>query len=107
MATQLLSVEDNTAPSIVLTLQRNNTAIDVTGATVDLIITSGGTQTNTGSTSCTLTTPTSGIVTYSPAATDFPTKGTYKCEIQITYSDATTEVLYESFVVKVRNKLTA
>ena len=102
---KLLQVEDNTAPNIVLTLERDDEAIDVTGATVDLYITLDGTVTNSGHTGCTLTTPTSGIVTYSPEATDFATNGTYKCEIKITYGDATVETLYETFNVQVRTKL--
>lgn len=103
--TQLLTVEDNTAPNIVLTLERSGVAIDVTGGTVALIIKLGATITNTGHQTCTLTTPASGIVTYSPLAADFATPGTYNCEIKITYGDGTVEILYEKFNVKARAKL--
>lgn len=108
--TKLLSVEDNTAPPIVLTLERDNgdgttTAINVTGCTVALIINLNGTVTNTGHQSCSLTTPTSGIVTYTTQTADFATPGTYNCEVKITYGDGTIETLYEKFQVKARPKL--
>jgi hypothetical protein len=108
---KLFLVEDNNAPSMVLTLVRkvagssSTTAIDVTGCTVDLIINLNGTVTNTGHTACTLTTPASGIVTYTIHATDFATPGLYNCETRITYADATVETIYEKFQVQARAKL--
>lgn len=108
MAQKLLFVEDNTAPAIILTLQRKPalTAINVTGCTVNLYINLNSALTNTGHTACTLTTPASGIVTYTILAADFATPGTYDCEVKITYADATIETIYEKFNVVARTKLT-
>ena len=106
MPRKLLTVEDNTAPPITLTLERDGVAINVTGCTVDLYIKNpSGSITNTGHTSCTLTTPGSGIVTYTTQSTDFPVGATYNCEVKITYGDATVETLYETFNVVARTKL--
>lgn len=98
-------VEDNTAPGILLTAQRDGVAIDLTGATVDLIIAKGSTITNTGHQGCTLVTPTSGRVQYDPQAGDFSTPGTYKADLRITYADASVEVLYDQLKFQVRRKL--
>lgn len=107
MAQKLLFVEDNTAPAIVLTLQRKPalTAINVTGCTVNLYINLAGTLKNSGHTMCALTTPASGIVTYTILAADFATPGTYDCEVKITYGDSTVETIYEKFNVVARTKL--
>jgi hypothetical protein len=102
---KLFSVKTNDAPDIVLTLLRSNSPINVAGATVDLFMNLNGTIANTGHTSCTLTTPLAGIVTYSPTSTDFAAAGTYNCEVRITYPDATTEILYQKFTISVRDNL--
>jgi hypothetical protein len=97
------TVVGNTSPNIVITVQRNSTAIDVTGASVLLIITKEktGTVTNTGQ-SCALTTPTTGIVTYTPLAGDFPTSGRYLGEIKITYSSGKVERINEEILFVAR-----
>jgi hypothetical protein len=107
MARKLLVVEDNTAPAIVLTLQRSGSAINVTGGTVDLYISLGGTITNTGHTACSLTSPASGIVTYQPVTGDFATPGTYNCEAKITYVDSRIETVYEKFTVNARARISS
>lgn len=98
------TVIGNNAPDLVITCQRNGTAINVTGATVKLIIQNErtGICTNTGSQNCTLTTPASGIVTYSPSITDFPQEGRYVCDIKITYSNGKIEDLRELILVIAR-----
>lgn len=98
-------VEDNTAPSILLTAQREGAAIDVTGATVNLIIAKGSTITNAGHQTCVLVTPTSGRVQYNPQVGDFATPGKYKADLQIIYADLTTEILYDQLSFQVRRKL--
>jgi hypothetical protein len=103
MSTQTLKiVEQNTAPPIQITCQRAGQSIDVTGCTVDLIITNGSVQTNTGHTSCNLVTPTAGLVQYTPQTGDFPTAGTYTCDVKITYSTGSQEVLYDQLKIKAR-----
>jgi hypothetical protein len=106
MATQrITTVQGNTAPPLLLTAKRSGTAIDVTGATVDVIIAKGGVQVNTGHTLCTIVTPTSGIVSYTPQAGDFATPGTYKADLRVTYADATVETLYDQLLIKARKHL--
>lgn len=102
---KLLTVQNNTAPNIILTLDRSGQVINVTGCTVDLIMNLNGGVVNTGHTSCTLTNPTGGIVTYVPQVGDFATNGTYNCEVRITYGDGTVETLYQNFQIVVRTKL--
>lgn len=102
---KLFNVQSNTAPNIILTLEREGSPINVTGCTVDLIMNLSGTVVNTGHTGCALTTPTSGVVTYTPTAADFATAGLYNCEVRITYADTTVETLYQKFQIQVRSKL--
>lgn len=102
---KIYTVQNNTAPPIVITLERDGNPIDVTGATVDLYINLNGTVTNTGHTSCTLTTPASGVVTYTTEAADFATAGSYNCEVKITYGDGTVETIYQEFQVVSRSDL--
>lgn len=106
MATQKLNtVQGNTAPHLTLNAQRVGVAIDITGATVDIFIFKGSTQTNIGHTLCTIVTPTSGTVSYAPQAGDFSTPGTYKADLQVTYVDGTIERLYDQLLIKARKKL--
>lgn len=88
------SVEGNTAPPLTLTCQRQGVAINLSGCTVDLIITSANVQTNTGHTSCTVTDVANGVVTYVRLTGDTPTAGLYYCDLKVTYADTTFEVLY-------------
>lgn len=107
MAVRVIKVvEDNTAPTIDLTLEREGVAIDLTDADVDLIISDGSSITNTGHQACTVTDADTGEVSYQPEAGDFPTAGSYKGDIKITYADTTYEILYEQLKVKARAKLT-
>ena len=106
MAVQKINiVEDNTAPSILLTLKRDGVVIDLTGTTVDLIIAKGSTITNAANQDCTLVTPTSGTVQYDIGAADFATPGSYKADVEITYADASVERLYDQLSLKVRRKI--
>lgn len=104
MATQTVKlVEGNSAPPIVLTAQRpDGTVINLTGATVSLIVTKARAITNAGHQTCVLTIPASGIVTYTPTTTDFPTQGTYVCDLKIVYSDTTVEIVYDQLRVIAR-----
>lgn len=105
MATPLKTVAGNTAPPWQITCKRSDgTVIDLTGCTVDLIIKKGATITQAGR-GATVTTATSGLITYVPLATDCPSKGTYKCDVKVTYGDNTVEVLYEQLKIKARAPL--
>lgn len=101
----ILRVEDNTAPPIVLTAKREGVSINLTNCTVDLILAKGSTITNAGHQPAVVTTPASGVVTYSPQTGDFPSAGSYKGDLKVTYLDGTFEVLYDQLKVKVRRKL--
>lgn len=102
---KLFTVKSNSEPSIIITLERSGTAIDVTGATVDLFINLNGTVINTGHTSCALTTPVSGIVTYDLTAADTATPGLANCEVRITYSGGGVETIYQKFQLNIRDNL--
>ena len=107
MSTQTLKiVEQNTAPPIVITCQRTDgTIIDLTGCSVKLIITNGTVQTNSAHPSCTVTTPTAGVITYTPQSGDFPIAGTYTCDVVITYGGGGIETLYDQLKIKARLKV--
>jgi len=98
-------VEDNTAPPILLTAERDSVAIDLTGCTVDLILAKGSSITNTGHQGCTLVTPTSGRVQYDPVTGDFATPGSYKADLTITYADGSIETLFDQLKFQVRRRL--
>ena len=103
---KLLIVEENTAPAINITLNRDGDAIDLTNvSSVDLYIVNGTTTTNTGHTSCTIVSPTAGTITYTAQSADFANPATYDCEVKITYTDGSIERIYESFIIKARTKL--
>jgi len=106
MSTQTLKiVEQNTAPPIVIVCKRTDgSIIDLTGCAVALNITNGVVQTNTGHAGCVVTTPTAGLVTYTPQIGDFPTSGTYTCDVVITYGGGGIETLYDQLKIKARLK---
>jgi hypothetical protein len=106
MAVQTIKiVAKNTAPPWQLTAKRSGVAIDLTGCSVALILGRGNTVLNTGHQACTVVTPTSGIVSYTPQATDVPSPGKYVADLKITYPDSSTEILYDQLVIKARKGL--
>jgi hypothetical protein len=105
MATPLKTVAGNTAPPWDITCKRpDGTIIDLTGCTVELIIVKGSTVTQAGR-AAVVTTPASGLIEYTPVATDCPTKGSYKCDVAVTYGDGGFEILYDQLKVKARKPL--
>lgn len=106
MATKLTTVAGNTAPPWVITCERAGVAINLTGCTVTLILAKGATVTQPGR-SASVTTPTAGVITYIPLATDCPTAGAYKGDVKVVYSDLTEEVLYEQLKIKARAPIVA
>jgi hypothetical protein len=105
MATKIINtVEQNTAPPLVLTAKRSNVVINLSGCTVTLVITKGNTITNIGHQVCTITDSANGIVSYVRQAVDTPTSGKYKCDLVVTYGDSTVETLYDILVLNARKK---
>lgn len=107
MAVNFYIVTENTAPAYQITCERDGDAIDLTGASVNLIIQqkSTGDVTNTGHQTCSLVTAASGIISYTAESTDFPDAGRYKADVEVTYSGGGVEVLYNQAVFKVRQKI--
>ena len=97
-------VAGNTAPPMEITCKRAGTAIDLTGCTVRLIIKGGSTITQAGR-SANVTDTAGGVIQYTPLTTDFPTAGSYKCDVEVTYSDTSVEVLYDQLIVTARARI--
>jgi len=107
MAVNFRIVEDNTAPDYTITCTRDGTAINLSSATsVVLIIKrkSDGTITQAGK-AATITTPASGVITYTADSTDFPSAGKYAADIKVTYTGGGVEILYNQATWKVRSKI--
>jgi hypothetical protein len=107
MAVNFKIVEDNTAPDYVITCTRDGTAINLSAATsVVLIIQrkSDGVITQSGKAAA-VTTPASGVITYTADTADFPSAGVYVADIKVTYSGGGIEILYNQAKFKVRSKI--
>lgn len=103
----LYMVEDDTAPDRVFTIKRDGVVVNLTGATVALILRDTSTQliTNTGHQACIVNVdPTTGIVTYSFATGDVGTANVHLGDLQITYSDGKIETEYDYICIHVRPK---
>lgn len=98
MATTTLKVvANNSAPQFQITCQRDDgTVINLTNCTVGHYLYRGSTQTNTGHeyNTVTIINAASGIIGWQPKTGDFSGSGTFKGDIEVTYSDASVEVLY-------------
>lgn len=107
MASDFKIVNENTAPNYTITCKRDGTAISLADAsTVQMIIKNKGTGSITQSgKNCTITTPASGIITYTADSTDFPTRGRYVGDIKIVYSGGGVEILYKQVTWSVRTKI--
>lgn len=82
-------VRNDTAPPITATLTDSaGTAIDLSGATVrfHMVDSAGAVKVDAA---CTVTSATGGVVSYSWAAADTDTSGSYKAEWEVTFSDGT------------------
>lgn len=91
------------APDIDITLERNGTAINLTGAAVELslrYLRNGETYNLTKG--CTVLVAADGTVRYSPLITDFPYEGLYVGDAKITYSGGEIEHVYELLTVHAR-----
>ena len=100
-------VAGNTAPAHQITCKRGSTAIDLSDATSVVLITKNrgtGSITQQGK-AASIITAASGIISYTPASTDFPTKGSYISDVKITYSGGGVEILYKYVTWKCRDKI--
>lgn len=105
MAQTLKTVAGNTAPQYQITCQRpDGSVINLTNCAVAFYLYKNKVQTNTGHELDTITilTAVSGLIGWQPAIGDFSVKGTYKANVQITYSDDSVEVLYNQAIFSVR-----
>lgn len=103
-----LTVEDNTAPALQITLKRNGRGIDLTGATVTLAIQNKRTKTitNTGHQACALVAEDEGVISYPVEDGDFNEPGDdYIAEVKITYSSGKVERIYDMLSISVRPKV--
>lgn len=105
MATSLKTVAGNTAPPLLITCERAGAVIDLTSATSVTLKIKGRTGITQTGRAAAITTAVAGLVTYTPLTTDFPTAGSYKGDLKITYADASFEILYEQLKMKARAPL--
>lgn len=95
----------DTAPNLPIVCTRSGSAIDLTGATVRLIISnSSGTRMNTGHNTATITNATGGLASYDVVTGDFPTADTYTADTEITYANGEAETQNPSQIIVVTAK---
>jgi hypothetical protein len=83
MATYTINMKKgDRLPLLVATLRQNGAPVNLTGGSVKFIMKSVGGGAAKVNAACALTTPASGIVTYSWAAADTDTPGLYHAEFQ-------------------------
>ena len=83
---------NNTAPSLTITIRRENIPIDLTGATVNFqMFPSGGTILTVSSPCVILAPPVNGQVRYDWGVSDLSVVGSYLCNLKITYENGTFE----------------
>ena len=108
MPTTFLTVNQNTAPAIQISLVRDGAPIDVTGATALLIIKNKKTKAivNTGHQDCIIVDGTNGVISYVPGSGDFNHPSTdYLAEVRVTYPDSPVETIYDQLLISVRPRL--
>lgn len=100
-------VENNTAPVIELRLRRKGKKVDLTGATVELILAkeSDGSVVNTGHQTCTITDAARGIVQYAQESGDFDGTQIYLGDVKVTHSSGKVEIWRDQLRVDVRDKI--
>lgn len=92
MAKGLSFYVSNTAPSLTVTIRRENVPIDLTGATVNFqMLLSGGTTLAVNSPCVILAPPVNGQVRYDWAPNDLSVVGNYLCNLKIVYANGTFE----------------
>lgn len=103
------TVASNTAPPLTFTATRSGTAISLVSASnVKLYIVTaltGGTQTNTGHETVTITNAAAGECSYTRQAGDIPSAGTYYGDLLVNYNDGSDEVLNDILLIVARGRL--
>lgn len=96
-------VQGDTQPNPKFRVRRAGDPVDLTDATVKFIIRKrGGSVTNTGHQTCTLTDADSGKCTYDLQTNDLPDAATYDCDLQITYLNGEIETSPRKIVITAR-----
>lgn len=109
MATNIYMVEGDTAPDRTFNITRSGTAVDLSSATVKLVITdtSTGLVTNAGHQDCDITAPaTGGVVTYIFATGDIASPNVHFGDIIATYGSGQIETDFDRIMFHVRPKVT-
>lgn len=108
MATEINMVEGDTAPDRTFTITRGGTAVNLTGATVKLVLvdTGSGLVTNAAHQPCSIITAASGIVQYSFLAGDIASANVHFGDIVVTYSNSQIETDFDRIIIHVRPKVT-
>lgn len=106
---KITTVAGNTAPPLTFFAKRGGVGIDLTSASsVKLYIVTklkGGSQTNIGHESVTVTNAATGACSYARHAADIPSAGTYYGDLLVTYNDTTDEVLTDILQINARDRL--
>lgn len=97
-------VQNDTAPTLTINVKRAGTVVDLTGSTVKFKIknTTSGSRTNDAANTCTLTSPTAGVCTYTFNTGDIPSAATYEADVEITYASGKVETPFEPVTISVR-----
>lgn len=96
-------VQNDTKPDMVFTVTRSNAVVSLVGATVKFKIKhSTGVVTNAAHQTCVLTDAVNGVCKYIFVTGDLPYSGTYTCDLEITYADASIESSPKAIVLNVR-----
>mgnify|MGYP000943571671 CR=1 FL=1 len=109
MATEIYMVEGDTAPDRTFNITRSGAAVDLSSATVKLVIVDTGTGlvTNGGHQECDINSPaTAGIVTYLFDDGDIASPNVHFGDIVATYGSGQVETDFDRILIHVRPKVT-
>lgn len=98
-------VKNDTAPRLSLTLTQDGSPIDLTGATVRLKLRKQGATSNVFSRTCTIADAVAGRCYYDWQSGDLANKGSYRGEIEITFSDGKVQTCEDLLKFLIRDEL--
>lgn len=104
---KITRVAQDTFPDLPITItDSTNAAVNLTGCTVKFVIQNSATKTETNSAAntCTITSPTAGLASYSFAATDLPSAGVYLCDVRVTFPSTKVQTAYSQVQIIVRDR---
>lgn len=93
--------KNDTDPSLTVTIERDGTAVNLTGATVTLSVRAKGSDTNKFTVNATITDAANGVCRFDWLAAHWDTVGKYDGELQVTYSDGGIETHLKPLFFKV------